>query len=346
MVRKVMPIIFLVLMFLMFTVYTEASAVQKERPIGEQTGIGMYPPNIITGKHFALQAAKIDICPLLMSFRYGANKDVFPENGLGTIRTEHNENTQLLFGVFLYGKKFLLDDKNPNWIVNGAVHISYDRGKQEQFGPPKWTNNALTAASYPKVSLFSSDPEIATLEQKINIYDTHNTISVNEARKIANQILKKDKRNAAAFRCLVACWIKEGRIDKAKEMCNKILEKEPTSLLAIEAYNQLGDIYLDESEGENRRSDARTCMEKGIALIRKYYSSIEIESLVNGTNVRVINWKLTGTSNTVRELYVKKFEIEGVAPYFKEETYFDTPYMVSGNKINELCFRTNMDFFY
>ena len=61
---------------------------------------------------------------------------------------------------------------------------------------------------------------------------------------------------------------------------------------------------------------AREYVDKAIALVKKNYTPIQIEDLVNGTNVQIVDYELVGRSNTIRELYILKSEIENCNPSF------------------------------
>lgn len=81
---------------------------------------------------------------------------------------------------------------------------------------------------------------------------------------------------------------------------------------------------------------ARKYINAGIALVKKTYSKAEIEKFVNGTNFEISDFQPVGKTNTIRELYVLKSDIENLSPTFKSEARMEG---VEGWKI--LCTDAN-----
>ena len=107
--------------------------------------------------------------------------------------------------------------------------------------------------------------------------------------------------------------------------------------LSIEACAQLGDIYYNEIFDT---PTAKSFVDRGIALVKKKYSRAEIERLVNGTNVEVNEFKLIGRSNTIRELYILKADIENVNPKFDAVSVMEDLTLVE-DRIYNIKYRTD-----
>lgn len=125
---------------------------------------------------------------------------------------------------------------------------------------------------------------------------------------------KLSPNDATVLRAKVYLYRRDDKIQDAFDLCRSVLQakKNPPELL-IEACLWAGDICLND---RNDRDAAREFVDCGIALVKQKFSQAEIDSLVNGTNVEVSDLKLIGHSNTIRELYILKADIENVNPKF------------------------------
>ena len=116
-----------------------------------------------------------------------------------------------------------------------------------------------------------------------------------------------------------------------------MLNSNPSTDLAIECYLQLGDIYYNDIDDVN---EARKYVDKAITLVKKEYTQKEIDMLVNGTNVKVVDFVLIGKSNTIRELYILKSDIEDESPTFAAETVVEMM-ITTSDVIGNIKYRTN-----
>ena len=154
---------------------------------------------------------------------------------------------------------------------------------------------------------------IAKYERDLDIYDFDKKINLQDMMATAEKLATLDAGNAAAFRGIVYVYRHEDKIQNVVEYCKQILNANTSVELSIEACAQLGDIYYNEIFDT---PTAKKYVDMGIAFVKKKYSKAEIEKLVNGTNVEIVDFKFVGRSNTVRELYVLKSDIENINPEF------------------------------
>lgn len=155
---------------------------------------------------------------------------------------------------------------------------------------------------------------IAKYERDLDLYDLDKGIDWQSMAETAGKLQAIDPLNATAFRATIYAYREEGDLKKSVDYCNKILSANCPADTAIEACTQLGDIYYNEL---NDKASAKKFIDKGIALCKKNYSAAMIEKLVNGTNFEISAGEPVGKTNTIRELYVLKSDIEKNIPAFK-----------------------------
>ena len=158
---------------------------------------------------------------------------------------------------------------------------------------------------------------IAKYENDLNIYDFNNVINWQKVYETAQKLTELDALNAVAFRAMIYCYRENEDFDIAQDYCQRILKTNCPADTAIEAYTQLGDMYLIEFDDQE---NAKKFINAGIALVKENYSKAEIENFVNGTNFEINFMGPVGKTNTIRELYILKSDIENVMPTFKEIT--------------------------
>ena len=155
---------------------------------------------------------------------------------------------------------------------------------------------------------------IAKYERDLDIYDFGKKINLQDMMTTAEKLATLDAGNANAFRAIVYVYRHEDRIQNVVDYCKQMLAANTSADVSIEACAQLGDIYYNEIFDT---PTAKSYVDQGIALVKKKYSKAEIERLVNGTNVEIVDFELVGRSNTIRELYILKSDIENYNPRFK-----------------------------
>lgn len=158
---------------------------------------------------------------------------------------------------------------------------------------------------------------IAKYERDLDIYDFGKKINLQDMMTTAEKLAALDAGNANAFRAIVYVYRHEDKIQNVIDYCKQMLAANTSAELSIEACAQLGDIYYNEIFDT---PTAKKFVDRGIALVKKKYSKAQIEKLVNGTNVEVVDLELVGRSNTIRELYILKSDIENVNPQFATES--------------------------
>ena len=128
------------------------------------------------------------------------------------------------------------------------------------------------------------------------------------------------------------------------DYCQRILKTNCPPDTAIEAYTQLGDMYYNEF---NDKFNAKKFIDAGIALVKKTYSKSVIEKFVNGTNFEFftsgddeLGLHPIGKSNTIRELYILKSDIENINPTFKSELKIEDLKLIY-DKIYDLRYKTD-----
>ena len=118
-----------------------------------------------------------------------------------------------------------------------------------------------------------------------------------------------------------------------------MLDANTSDEISIEACAQLGDIYYNEIFDT---PTAKKYVDKGIALVKKKYSKAEIEKFVNGANVEIVMMRIVGRSNSIRELYILKSDIENVNPEFDATTVVDIEKIkLLNDRIYNIKYRTN-----
>ena len=148
---------------------------------------------------------------------------------------------------------------------------------------------------------------IAKYERALDVFNLDRKIDWNELMSTAQSLSAIDEQNSTAFRATALYYRNNEDMRTVAAYCEKVLAASTTPLLSIEALSQLGDIYFNEF---NDKATARKYIDRAIALTKKSYSRSEIEELVNGTNVELINLRLTGKTNSIRELYILKSDLE------------------------------------
>ena len=154
---------------------------------------------------------------------------------------------------------------------------------------------------------------ISKYEKDIDIYDLGKKINVQELMKTAQKLSEIDPQNASAFRATIFCFREQKQLQRVVDYCKNILKSKSSPILMIEAYTQLGDIYYNEY---NEITEAKKYINLGIELVKKQYTKTEIEKFVNGSNVTIQDLMVVGKSNTIRELYILKSDIEDCNPIF------------------------------
>lgn len=91
-----------------------------------------------------------------------------------------------------------------------------------------------------------------------------------------------------------------------------------TPLQEIEELLKLGDTHFYEL---NDKTTALKYVNQAIKLTKKNYGQGEIEKLVNGTNVELIELELSGDSNPIRDLYILKSDIEECVPELETQSH-------------------------
>ncbi|MBR1398162.1 MAG: hypothetical protein IJ563_11620 [Selenomonadaceae bacterium] len=152
------------------------------------------------------------------------------------------------------------------------------------------------------------------------------------------KLIEIDPKNPNAFRTQIYYYRDQSDFKTVIDKCKKVLQSSDNSTdLLIEACCQLGDIYYNEFDDKNT---ARKYIDYGIQIVKKTYTPAEIEKFVNGTNVYLSDQRLVGRTNSVRELYVLKSDIEDVNPSFDASTTVELMLVVE-DKIYNIKYRTN-----
>ena len=178
---------------------------------------------------------------------------------------------------------------------------------------------------------------IAKYERDLDIYDFGKKINLQDMMTTAEKLAAVDAGNSSAFRATVYVCRHEDKIQNVVDYCKEMLAANTSADISIEACAQLGDIYYNEIFDT---PTAKKYVDQGIALVKKKYSKAEIEKLVNGTNVEVNNGELVGRSNTIRELYILKSDIENVNPKFDSVTVAEDM-SLSEDRIYNIKYRTD-----
>ncbi len=178
---------------------------------------------------------------------------------------------------------------------------------------------------------------IAKYERDLDIYDFGKKINLQEMMTTAEKLAALDAGNASAFRATVYVYRHEDKIQNVVDYCKEMLAANTSADISIEACAQLGDIYYNEIFDT---PTAKKYVDQGIALVKKKYSKAQIEKLVNGTNVEIIDLQLIGRSNTIRELYILKSDIENFNPKFDSTTIVKEMNLIK-DRIYNIKYRTN-----
>ena len=179
---------------------------------------------------------------------------------------------------------------------------------------------------------------ITKYEKDIDIYDFNSNIDWQAIMETTQKLIEIDPKNPNAFRTQIYYYRDQSDFKTVIDKCKKVLQSSDNSTdLLIEACCQLGDIYYNEFDDKNT---ARKYIDYGIQIVKKTYTPAEIEKFVNGTNVYLSDQRLVGRTNSVRELYVLKSDIEDVNPSFDAETTVEQMIVVE-DKIYNIKYRTD-----
>lgn len=178
---------------------------------------------------------------------------------------------------------------------------------------------------------------IAKYERDIDIFNLDSKIDWDKLMSTAQKLNAIDNQNSTAFRATAFYYRNNEDMQTVAEYCKKVLESSKTPLLSIEALSQLGDIYFNEF---NDKATARKYIDQAIALTKKQYSQSEIDEFVNGTNIELINLRLTGKTNSIRELYILKSDLEDCIPDFEAEALIEN-LLMEDYKIYNIKYRTD-----
>ena len=154
---------------------------------------------------------------------------------------------------------------------------------------------------------------IAKYERELDIYD-FNKANLKNITATAEKLAGVDPNNPAVFKAMIYVYLQENRIQSVIDYCEEILRNDSPVDLSIEACEQLGDIYLNDFKDNDA---ARKYIDKGISLVKTRYSAAQIDKLVNNNDIQLVDLELSGRTNTIRELYVLKSNIENINPSFE-----------------------------
>ena len=178
---------------------------------------------------------------------------------------------------------------------------------------------------------------IAKYERSLDVFNLDRKIDWALLMETAQKLTALDSQNSTAFRVTTMYYRNNEDMHVVADYCKKVLETSKTPLLSIEALSQLGDIYFNEF---NDKASARKYVDRAIALAKKQYSRSEIEELVNGTDVEWKDLRLTGRTNSIRDLYILKSDIEDAVPSFDVLTKIDS-FVVEEDKFYNIKYRTD-----
>lgn len=177
---------------------------------------------------------------------------------------------------------------------------------------------------------------IAKYERELDIYD-FSKANLKNITATAEKLEAVDPNNPAVFRAMIYVYLQENRIQSVIDYCEEILRNDSPVDLLIEACEQLGDIYLNDFKDNDL---ARKYINQGIELVKKRYSTTQIEKLVNSNEIQLVNFELSGRTNTIRELYVLKSNIENVNPSFETVTRMED-LTLTEDRIFNIRYRTD-----
>lgn len=153
---------------------------------------------------------------------------------------------------------------------------------------------------------------VAKYERDLDIYDFDKKINLQDMMTTAEKLAAIDAGNVTAFRAKVFVYRQDADLQPFFNYCYEILDTSNSLELLIEACLQLGDWSYTIKDADI----ARGYVDKGIAIVKVNYTPAQIEELVNGTDVQMKDYQLIGRSNSIRELYILKSEIENCNPSF------------------------------
>lgn len=178
---------------------------------------------------------------------------------------------------------------------------------------------------------------IAKYERDLDLYDLDSGIDWAKMTETTEKLQEIEPLNATAFRATIYAYRESGDLKKSVDYCNKMLNSACPADTAIEACTQLGDIYLNEL---NDKANAKKFINQGISLVKKNYTATMIKKLVNGTNFQISNMQPVGKTNTIRELYILKSDLENINPTFKSISKIED-LLVTEYRIYDIKYRTN-----
>ena len=239
----------------------------------------------------------------------------------------------------------VVDEQTFKWVCDITVLIDTDKISPEKILNRESEKDArireleeqLAKAMQNNNANGNSHQLINKYENSIDLYNFDNKINWQEMLETAEKLSSLDPQNPTAFIVTVNSYREQDKIHNVINYCKKMLNSNPSTDLAIECYLQLGDIYYNDIDDVN---EARKYVDKAIALVKKEYTQKEIDMLVNGTNVKVVDFVLIGKSNTIRELYILKSDIEDESPTFAAETVVEMM-ITTSDVIGNIKYRTN-----
>ena len=204
-------------------------------------------------------------------------------------------------------------------------------------------NAAAAQKEKAKATLQNSQNQflIAVYERDIDVYDFNSSTDMKKRLETAQKLIELDPHNPSAYRCLIANWRQNNDLERIVSYSKSVLAQDPPASLAIEAYVQLADVYYNE---HNDKKTALDYVNKGIILAKQLYTAKKIDDLVNGGNAQVSHEKLTGRTNAVRDLYVLKSDLDGIAPGFKTISrveYRNRNWKVFEDRIYDIRYKTD-----
>jgi len=177
---------------------------------------------------------------------------------------------------------------------------------------------------------------IAKYESELDIYKFKNK-NLKNIMSTAEKLAAIDPDNPAVFRTMIYVYLRENKIQNIIDYCEEILRTNSPVDLSIEACEQLGDIYLNDFKDNDT---ARKYVDKGIALVKARYTPAQIEKLVNNNDMQLVDLEFTGRTNTIRELYVLKSDIENINPSFEANSTI-SEYTLEEDRIFNIRYRTD-----
>ena len=184
----------------------------------------------------------------------------------------------------------------------------------------------------------NAENSVAEYEKNLDIYNFDKKIEWQQVYEISQKLRALEPLNTAAFRAEIYYYREQNDFKTAVARCNEILKiKKCPPEIAIEANSQLGDIYFRYFDDIK---SARKFVNAGIALVKKNYSKAEIEKFVNGTTFLVRDLVISGKTNSIRELYILKSDIENLNPTLKSESVMQDLELVE-DKIFDVKYKTD-----